>query len=352
MTKDTIKESVRLMDRATLETRAKSIIRGEKQSLPYMEALAKRLKNEGKNNLASELYFRMIDEEPNVPLWRKELAVCLYKDADLPADIKFDAALDQLAGITQLSSPELAEADIITRLENFDASEYLGVTAAVFKRKWQHDNQFKNLLYAEHFYKKGMDIWVKEHPELLDDKVAREKLKGDDAGYCAINYAFICDLIALLRTEQTHKLSGDKPSGRSAERNEAAREVRETIINRLTGGVNREELFKTEEGRNLVIASSFNKVWAYATLAEAFFGLDMYDKAKVCYRLYYTAISDDWKEKVRGINNEDEMEYRRKVNLYWQLRTTAEQLTWLADLKIRAIQADKTIGDSENGRKT
>ena len=99
MNKDTVKESVRLMDGKTLDNEAKSIIRGEKQSLLYMEALAKRLKNEGKNNLASELYFRMIDEEPNMPLWRKELAVCLYKDADLPADVKFDAALDQLAPV-------------------------------------------------------------------------------------------------------------------------------------------------------------------------------------------------------------------------------------------------------------
>jgi predicted acylesterase/phospholipase RssA len=348
---DTVKESVRLMDKATLETRAKSIIRGEKQSLHYMEALAKRLKNEGKNNLASELYFRMIDEEPNMPLWRKELAVCLYKDADLPADIKFDAALDQLAGITQLSSPELAKADIITRLEKFDSSEYLGVTAAVFKRKWQHGNQFKNLLYAEHFYKKGMDIWMAEYPEQLKDDAARENLKGDDAGYCAINYAFICDLIALLRTEQTYKLSGDKPSGRSTEISTAASGVRRGIIRRLTG-LEPEASFEKEEDKNIVIASSFNKVWAYATLAEAFIGLDMYDKAKACYRLYYTAISDDWREKVRGINNEDEVEYRRKVNLYWQLRTTAEQLTWLADLKIRAIQADKTLGKSEDSRKT
>ena len=127
--------------------------------------------------------------------------------------------------------------------------------------------------------------------------------------------------------------------------------MRIEIIRRLTG-LEPEASFEKEEDKNIVIASSFNKVWAYATLAEAFFGLNMYDKARACYRLYYTAISDDWREKVKGINNEDEMEYRRKVNLYWQLRTTAEQLTWLADLKIRAIQADKTLGKSEDSRKT
>jgi hypothetical protein len=170
-----------------------------------------------------------------------------------------------------------------------------------------------------------------EYPEQLKDDAARENLKGDDAGYCAINYAFICDLIALLRTEQTYKLSGDKPSGRSTEISTAASGVRRGIIRRLTG-LEPEASFEKEEDKNIVIASSFNKVWAYATLAEAFIGLDMYDKAKACYRLYYTAISDDWREKVRGINNEDEVEYRRMVNLYWQLRTTAEQLTWLADL--------------------
>jgi hypothetical protein len=79
MSTDQIKEEIRLMDGSTLENTAKSIIRGEKMDLLYMQELAKRLKNESKFNLASELFFRMIDEEPNVPFWRKELAVCLYK---------------------------------------------------------------------------------------------------------------------------------------------------------------------------------------------------------------------------------------------------------------------------------
>jgi len=338
MNEDTVKESVRLMDGKTLETRAKSIIRGEKQSLPYMEALAKRLKNEGKNNFASELYFRMIDEEPNVPLWRKELAVCLYKDADLPADIKFDAALDQLAGITQLSSPELAEADIITRLEKFDASEYLGVTAAVFKRKWQHDNQFKNLLYAEHFYKKGMDIWVEEHPERLDNNAARNNLKGDDAGYCAINYAFICDLIARLRIEQTDSLQEVQMSGSGEGRIETASKIRTEIIRRLTG-LDPESVPETEQATNNIIANSFNKIWAAATVAEAFFGLGAYSKARLFFRKFRALVEEQWENDIRGVEDENEKIRRGKVSLHWKLRTTAEQLTWMADLKIRAVSS-------------
>jgi predicted acylesterase/phospholipase RssA len=338
MNEDTVKESVRLMDGKTLENKAKSIIREEKQSLPYMEALAKRLKNEGKNNLASELYFRMIDEEPNVPLWRKELAVCLYKDADLPADIKFDAALDQLAGITQLSSPELAEADIITRLEMFDASEYLGVTAAVFKRRWQYDNQFKNLLYAEHFYKKGMDIWEKEHPEQLDNNAARNNLKGDDAGYCAINYAFVCDLIARLRIEQTDSLQEVQMSGSGEGRIETASKIRTEIIRRLTG-LDPESVPETEQATNNIIANSFNKIWAAATVAEAFFGLGAYSKARLFFRKFRALVEEQWENDIRGVEDENEKIRRGKVSLHWKLRTTAEQLTWMADLKIRAVSS-------------
>lgn len=336
MTKETIKESVRRMDGKTLDNEAKSIIRGEKQSLLYMEALAKRLKNEGKNNLASELYFRMIDEEPNMPLWRKELAVCLYKDPDLPADVKFDAALDQLACITQLSSPELTEADTITRLGQFDSSEYLGVTAAVFKRRWQHDNQFKNLLYAEHFYKKGMEIWMEEHPEQKEGDDARKGLKGDDAGYCAINYAFICDLIARLRIEQTDNLQDVQVPGPSRDRVEIARKVRRDVIRRLTG-FEPESVPETEQGANSIIASSFNKIWAAATVAEAFFGLEMYSIARLFFKKYYDLITKEWENDIRDIEDEKEKKRRSKVNLHWKLRTTSEQLTWLADLKIRAI---------------
>ena len=338
MTKETIKESVRLMDGKTLDNEAKSIIRGEKQSLLYMEALAKRLKNEGKNNLASELYFRMIDEEPNMPLWRKELAVCLYKDPDLPADVKYKAALSQLADIVQPSEPELKGTDVMSRLEKFDSSEYLGVTAAVFKRKWQYDNQFKNLLYAEHFYKKGMDIWMAEHPEQKESDDARKGLKGDDAGYCAINYAFICDLIARLRIEQTENLIAPQESISSTERTKIAGSVRTDIIRRLTGRAP-EDVTDTESSP--LTASSFNAAWAAATVAEAFFGLGMYSRAKDWYALYCKKVSDDWKDDIRALNDEDEVERRRKANLHWKLRSTAEQLTWLADLRIREIKKGK-----------
>lgn len=337
MTKETIEESVRRMDGDELDNEAKSIIRGEKQSLIYMEALAKRLKNEGKNNLASELYFRMIDEEPNVPLWRKELAVCLYKDPDLPADVKYKAARSQLADIVQLSASDTGS-DIMSRLEKFDSSEYLGVTAAVFKRTWQHDNQFKNLLYAEHFYKNGMDIWLAEYPEQKKNDDARKGLKGDDAGYCAINYAFICDLIARLRIEQTDNLLTPQESRSSTERTQVARSVRTDIIRRLTGRAPEDV---TDTQSTPLIATSFNATWAAATVAEAFFGLGIYSRAKDWYALYCKKVTDDWMDNIRDLNNEDEVERRRKVNLHWKLRTTAEQLTWLADLQIREIKKGK-----------
>jgi hypothetical protein len=268
MSTDQIKEEIRLMDGSTLENTAKSIIRGEKMDLLYMQELAKRLKNESKFNLASELFFRMIDEEPNVPFWRKELAVCLYKDPDLPSDIKYSAALDQLASIPPLSLPGTASENLIARLDKFDSSEYLGVTAAVFKRKWRYDNLFSNILYAEHFYRKGMEVWENEYPEQQKEE-DREKLRGDDAGYRAINYAFVCDLIARLRVEQTDGIPESKISRSSAERMRTAHLVRSEIIRRLTG-LDPESAEDTEQETDRLIASSINRKWAPATIAEAF----------------------------------------------------------------------------------
>ena len=343
MNTDQIKEEIRLMDGSTIENTAKSIIRGEKMDLLYMQELAKRLKNESKFNLASELFFRMIDEEPNVPFWRKELAVCLYKDPDLPSDIKYSAALDQLASIPSLNSPGTTRESVIARLDSFDSSEYLGVTAAVFKRKWRYDNLFSNILYAEHFYRKGMEVWENEYPEQKEEE-DRKELKGDDAGYCAINYAFVCDLIACLRLEQTDGIPESKISRSSTERMRTAHLVRSEIIRRLTG-LDPESAEDTEQETDRLIASSINRKWAPATIAEAFFGLGMYSRAKAFLSLYYREIMADWDISTQGVSNEAELQRRKKVNLHWQLRTTGEQLVWLADLQVREIKKSGSLNE-------
>ncbi len=373
MDRKQIKESVRLLDGDTLDKTAKSIIRGEKVDLLYMQALAKRLKNESKFNLASELFFRMIDEEPNVPFWRKELAVCLYKDPDLPSDIKYSAALDQLASIPSLNAPGTTKESVIARLDSFDSSEYLGVTAAVFKRKWRYDNLFSNILYAEHFYRKGMEVWENEYPEqyLIATPVNRageateqkkedagKEPRGDDAGYCAINYAFVCDLIACLRVEETPSLikrdeSNPDESGpkSSVERRGIASETRGKVIDRLLKLNGEPVPEKVPEQLPRVLVTYGNRVWAFATLAEAFFGLGKYAWAKAYLGSYYNEIWEEWKKDVRGINNEDEVDRRRKVNLHWQLRSTAEQLVWLADLQIRNIKQGVPLSEMDKDKR-
>ncbi|MDH3529126.1 MAG: patatin-like phospholipase family protein [Acidobacteriota bacterium] len=163
----------------------------------------------------------------------QQFALCTYKDTDLPADSRLDQALGILGELDSFPP-----ASVEGRQETF------GLIGAIFKRKWEIDNQRRNLERSLEYYEAGCELG----------------LKTDD-GYTAINTAFVLDLLAD-QIALAHRLKGADPlAGAYLERSE---QIRKDIVDVL------------------VPANDPANWWLSATVAEAHFGLMEYDKAAEC----------------------------------------------------------------------
>ena len=254
--------------------KAKIILRGGQADPQTILELAKELKGENRFTYARRLLLRASkhkDAASNKPLRLKiyqQLALCTYKDEDLPADERLDRALEILQ--------EIADFDTTTD------EETLGLIAAVFKRKWEVDDQRQNLERALQFYMRGYE----------------QGCKGDQ-GYNGINAAFILDRLAHLEENEAGKAG--RASLVAAGRRERAREIRQDIVDKVGSMIN-------EPAHNWVAS----KWWYYATMAEACFGLQCYNDAI------------DWIAKGQAA--------AEKV-YEWELETLARQLASLARLQ-------------------
>jgi predicted acylesterase/phospholipase RssA len=216
------------------------ILRGGQAGPQKMLQLAKDLKGELRFSYARRLLLRA-SQHKDIALDKKlrekiyqELALCTYKDQDLPADERLDRSLEILR--------EIADFETTTDQET------LGLIAAVYKRKWEIDNQRENLEQSLVYYLRGY-----------------EQGPRNDQGYTGINAAYILDRLASLEEAQARK------SGRefvATDNRKMARSIREKIateVGALTDDREHEWLTK--------------KWWYYATVAEAHFGLQHYDEA-------------------------------------------------------------------------
>jgi predicted acylesterase/phospholipase RssA len=223
--------------------RAKVILRGGQNDPKTILDLAMDLKKENRFTYARRLLLRASkhkDIASNKKLRLKiyqQLALTTYKDEDLPADERLTRALDILQ--------EIADFETTTDQET------LGLIAAVYKRKWEVDDQRQNLERALEFYKRGYELGCK-----------------GDQGYTGINAAFIMDRLAHLEEGEAGKAG--RTSEIAAGRRHDAREIREKI--RTEVGAMIED---PDPKKNWVA----NKWWYYATMAEACFGLQRYDEA-------------------------------------------------------------------------
>ena len=151
---------------------ARAILRGQSLEPSEMLALARTLKDERQFGFARRLLARALIEpslsdNPALRLTvHQEAAVCTYKDPDLQADARLDRALDILR----------QSCEDINSTHN---QETLGITGAIYKRKWELDNQKQQLERALSYYKRGYD----EGP-------------ATDQGYTGVNAAFVLDLLA------------------------------------------------------------------------------------------------------------------------------------------------------------
>src|ERR1044072_4715511 len=254
--------------------RAKVILRGGQEDPQTIFDLAKELKNENRFTYARRLLLRASkhkDTASNKKLRLKiyqQLALCTYKDEDLPADERLTRALDILQ--------EIADFDTTTDQET------LGLIAAVYKRKWEVDDQRQNLERALHYYLRGYALGC-----------------GGDQGYNGINAAFILDRLASVEEGEAEKAGRD--SEVAAGRRERAREIRQKVVDEVGPLV--------EDPKHVKITSEW---WYYATVAEAHFGLQHYDEA------------------VEWIENGQ----KTATRVYeWELETLARQLAAIARLQ-------------------
>jgi predicted acylesterase/phospholipase RssA len=217
------------------------ILRGRHAEPREMLELAKKLKAETRFNYARRLLARASNHESigrDKKLREKifqQLALCTYKDQDLPADERLDRALG-----------------LLNQISDFDTTtdqETLGLVGSIYKRKWEVDNQRQNLERSLFYYLRGY-----------------EQGPVSDQGYTGINAAFVLDQLANLESGEAEKAGN--VSNAAQQRRDRAKAIRQDIINKVGGLIG-------DPNHNWVA----DQWWYYATIAEAHFGLENYDEA-------------------------------------------------------------------------
>ncbi|HSK70828.1 MAG TPA: patatin-like phospholipase family protein [Pyrinomonadaceae bacterium] len=256
--------------------KARNILRGQNADLDEMIGLSDRLRAELRFSYARRILLRASkheniskDKRLRLKLFQK-LALSTYKDQDLPTDERLDRAFGILNEVEDL--------------ETTTNQETLGLLGAINKRKWEFDNQRQNLERSLYYYLRGCRQGV-----------------VSDQGYTCINAAFVLDTLASLEEGEARDASGS--SKIAEERREQAQKIRQEII---------EQVAPLTDDPNHEWVNS--KWWYYATIAEAYFGLQEYDSAV------------EW--LIKGQTAADEI-------YEWELETSARQLAALARLQDR-----------------
>ena len=260
-------------------TAAKSILRGQTLEPSEMLALAKKLKDERQFGFARRLLARArmepsLSEDRELSLTiHQQAAVCTYKDPDLQADARLDRALD----ILRQSCEDIGSTT---------NQETLGITGAIYKRKWELDNQKQQLERALNYYRRG----YLEGP-------------ANDQGYTGVNAAFVLDLLAHQEEQEASKAK--VVSEVAARRRAEAKEIRKEIVAQVAPLIDKPDTHWLQ-----------GKWWFYSTLAEANFGLGDYDAAV------------DWLSRGRA-----DAVARKTGMSPWEYETTARQLAHLARIQ-------------------
>jgi predicted acylesterase/phospholipase RssA len=190
----------------------------------------------------------------------QKLSQYIYKDHSLPSSFKFTKALQELQNHDDLSKTNNCES--------------LGLAGSIYKRKWQYDHQFRNLIMARYYYNQGYLNW--------QQSLQRERMEGDiqnDDGYTAINFAYINEIMAVDKLEEHGDITG----------------LSESVDKRL---------LESEAVRKFILAQFIRDVdvdtpvlkrddyqdWVTATVAQAYFGLRKYEQAAIFITRYLPAV--------------------------------------------------------------
>jgi predicted acylesterase/phospholipase RssA len=221
---------------------AKLILRGKDATLEELIKLGKDLKDDTSFGYGWKIFARARQKPEvernsklNLELAQKQ-AVCTYKDPDLPADQRLNRAFEILLRADDLK-------------ETID-QETLGLAGAISKRLWELDSQKQHLERALAFYRRGH----------------AQGVETDDNGYTGINAAFVLDLLA--QQEEKEAESAFTTSETAPGRRLKALQIRKEIADKLTA--------KVEQPENAWLRKEW---WFVCTVAEAYFGQQLYDQA-------------------------------------------------------------------------
>ncbi len=244
--------------------KARGILRGERTlNSAELGTLIKELVKLDQFSYATEVLLVKMkwDEENGKTIQEKDyenLAKFIYKDHSLPSAFKFKKALQELTSHENISATKRCET--------------LGLAGAIYKRKWQFDHQFKNLIVSRYYYKKGYELW-KEF--IKDPSNPDHKVNEDENGFNAINYAYINELMAIDKLEEHGRVTG--LSGSISESLKEAHDTRMYIL---------DQFVKDAFTSNAELLKPGCAPWIIATVAEAYFGLCYYDHALIFSQKY------------------------------------------------------------------
>ena len=203
----------------------------------------------------------------------QQLALCTYKDEEIPPYKRLDQALPLLEEIG-LRNPDNKN------------SETLSLGGAIYKRKWRNSGQLEHLHESLFFYLEA----YKRNPE-------------QDMGYAGVNAAFILDLLA-----DRLKIIAARSGSQVGEAERLQREASE-FRRRMA-----KEIPMLAAKRNATSSQPEdyldNQFWYQVTMAEIQFGLKNYDEA------------GQWLAKANALNAKE-----------WEKETLFNQLTHIARLQ-------------------
>ena len=238
--------------------------------LPTLRDLVGRLKSEKQFPYARDLLAvareRRVSELPEERRWlRQQHALCTYKNTEASSEQALSRALEILSE---------EDEDLATTTDQ----ETLGIAGAIHKRMWDVDGQRSHLRRAFGYYERGR----------------RQGVAGD-AGYTAINAAFLLDVLTYVDAKACAPFVGSEEAVARAEQ---------------AAGIRR-EILATLGPRFESAATEAANWWALVTLAEAALGLGQEQEAR------------RWLDRARSLPAIPE----------WQLESTARQLAQLVRIQ-------------------